>query len=462
LSACSGHSGKSDARRPLAESTDSLLAVLISLAAPEDSRMAADAKLAARPEARDARLAVLEQILYAAGHSDAMRIYAMDQLAGADPARAAKSLALYLPRMDGDAAITHGCQVATRLGDPRMVDPLVRSYDRYRRDQAGGLRNAPHLTPIESLTGKAMTPALADRVLRSRDTSARVAAMDSLAALQGTDAARALLSEDRPDADAFLTDLRWYVTTFDHVPTGAQETAWARQLRRPQYAGMVERIIEVHRSLKRENDYAFAPRFAYVLSAADSLTLRMSRADLERDIGERLSAKTHVHRKASYDQAPDDKDESFAANQAALSRGDLLVIELLLNVLSDPAFRRQAHQLGLEDLSDTATEHGGLITLVHGRGGMTIYPPLYPENDQAYIAGDKLMDAVVEGLAPFHFHYHQIHNGEFAGPGIGDLAFTRNNSAHSVIITCLGAREFDVDYVTPNGAVVDLGVYQAE
>lgn len=424
--------------------------------------MAADARLAARPEARDARLAVLEQILYATGHSDAMRMYATDQLAKTDPARAAKSLALYLPRMDSDAVIAHGCDVATQLGDPRMVDPLIRSYDKYRRDNPNAAQKAPQIKPIESLTGKPIREALADRVLHSRDTSVRVAAMDSLSALQGADAVRALLSEDRPTVDAFLTDLRWYVTIFDQIPTGTQETAWARQLHRPQYASMVERLIEVHRSLKQEKDYAFAPRLAYVLSTADSLTLRMSRADLERDIGERLAAKTHVHRKASYEHAPDDKDESFAANKAALSRGDLLVIKLLLNVLSDPAFRRQAHQLGLEDLSDTGTEHGGLITLVNGRGNVVIYPPLYPDNDQAYLASDKLMDAVIEGLTPFHFHYHQIHNEDFAGPGIGDLAFTRHNATQSVIITCLGAREFDVDYVTPNGAVVDLGVYQNE
>src|SRR5690349_1166388 len=61
-----------------------LQSLLLSTSTPEDSRKSADRLLVeAQGEKSAVRLDALEQILYAPGQSDAMRIYAMDQLSAA-------------------------------------------------------------------------------------------------------------------------------------------------------------------------------------------------------------------------------------------------------------------------------------------------------------------------------------------------------------------------------------------
>src|SRR5689334_15076149 len=75
-----------------------LLAILGNAHTPEASRKSADEKYVAQKGKTDtARRNILEQMLYAPEERDAMRIYAMDQLADADPARAGFDLTLYLP-----------------------------------------------------------------------------------------------------------------------------------------------------------------------------------------------------------------------------------------------------------------------------------------------------------------------------------------------------------------------------
>ncbi len=450
---CQQQSAKLQSQTDIA---DVLAAKMVNLAEPEENRLAADATLAAIPNAHTTRLSALERILTESGHSDDMRIYAADHLAQADPPRAVILFSRVLPRTESDAVIAEICRLAATLRDVRLIDPLIRNYQKtHTLDTAA----SPQAAAIESLTGKSFADSLADRIIDSQDTAARVAAISILTDLRGNDKVCQLLTEPRQKEDAFLSDLRWYVTLFNTAPIGAQEVAWARQLRKPQWAAGIARAHQAHMTLRAQADYVYAPRFAGILSDADSSALSLSRRDLEQHITARLSQLRHIRREPSYAHAPDDRDESFAANLPRLSRCDLLIIRQLLAIFSDPDFCRRMHQLGLEDLADTATERGGMISMA---GNITIYPPMFPDNDQAYIAGDKLMAAIPGGLSPFHFHYHKLHNADFAGPGIGDLQFVRTNSTHSVVVTSLGEHEFDVDYFTPAGAVVDLGAYQAK
>jgi hypothetical protein len=50
--------------------------------------------------------------------------------------------------------------------------------------------------------------------------------------------------------------------------------------------------------------------------------------------------------------------------------------------------------------------------------------------------------------------------GGGAGAGARDFKFAANMRCNCVVITSVGTREINVDFYTPNGAVIDLGVYR--
>ena len=448
-----------------------LLSILASTSTPDDSRQRADKLLVEQKFKTDpARLDVLEQLLYAPGHSDAMRIYALDQLADANPARAGHALELYLPRFEGPV-LDHACQLAVTLGDARLIAPLTRSLARRAPP-----RSQPPMQTLDDYTSRPEWPASeklagqkpGDAVCALRDSatdpSVRIAALDILQAITSRDAIAARLATiDRHDP--WLDDLRWYMNLFNTPPVGPTENGWMQYLHRPEFAALVNRAAERHRQLAQNPDYLFAPRFIALLAYTDSASLHMTKLALLNDLSQRLAPLKHINRPPQYDHAPDDIDESLAANRDKLTLCDLFAIHLLLDALADPATIKEFHRQGLDDLSDTTTEHGGLLTLqniTRPQLVITLYPPYFVANDFQYIASDKLLRETAAGIAQYHFHFQQIHNEERAGPGTGDLDYANTQHCTCVVITSIDTRKVNIDYYTPNNAVVDLGVYEAK
>ncbi|HUO08832.1 MAG TPA: hypothetical protein VM008_11065 [Phycisphaerae bacterium] len=468
LTACAPASATGESHPgQLARNPDTLLAILASTSTPDESRQHADALLVRQSGKGDpARLAVLEQLLYAPGHSDAMRIYAMDQLADASPARAGHALELYLPRFEGPV-LDHGCQLAVTLGDARLIAPLARSLAqtvKVRGQAPEELRARPEWAAIQKLAGKDPAEAMYDLINSSTDQSARIAALDVLHVLQSPDAIAARLGKMERH-DPWLDDLRWYLGLFNTPPVGATESLWMMYLHRPEFAALVARAAEHHRLLLKNPDYVFAPRFIAVLAYTDDATITAGKARLLAELSQRLATLAHVNRTPQYEGAPDDIDESLKANEQKLSLCDLFAIRLLLNGLSDSANIAELHRQGLDDLSDTTTEHGGLLSLQDinsPRLLMTLYPPYYASNDFEYISSDKLLEQTAAGIAEYHFHFQEIHNADRAGPGTGDLGYVRAQHLNGVVITSIDTRKINIDYYTPDGAVVDLGVYEVK
>ncbi|HVS71298.1 MAG TPA: hypothetical protein VHQ47_08595 [Phycisphaerae bacterium] len=467
LPACT--SGPPPTAGPLAPSRnpDVLLALLASPSTPDASRQAADQRLAAATsKTNPARLAVLEQILYAPGHSDAMREYALDQLAAADPARCANALILYLPRMTGDV-LAHACAAAKALGDPRLLDPLARSLARMSGPprEPGNANDRPELPAITALSGKPAVDALYDLLATSTDTSVQIAALDSLEVLLPADQVVKRVAQLQPGQDAsaaFVTDEQWWASAFGTLPLGENECRWVQTLHRPENAGMVERAIAAHHELAGQTDYVAAPRFVAVLAAmdADGGALKMTRQQLLDALAAALAAVPHAHRAPAYAGAPDDVPDTLAANAAKLSRGDLLTLRLLLATL--PAALPALYQQGIDDLSDTNTEHGGLLKISEGSPPAltpTIYPPTLTDGNFTYLTPESLIRDTPLGIAQYHFHFQQIHNEDRAGPGAGDLSYIRSAACNGVVITSVDTRQVNVDFYTSAGAVVDIGTY---
>jgi hypothetical protein len=444
-----------------------LVSLLVSTTTPEASRKSADALLVeVKGKTDPTRLGVLEQILYAPGHSDAMRVYALDQLAAADPARAGRALLLYLPRFDG-AVLAHAAALAEQLGDPRLLDPLVRSLAAAMGgqipDDRGGWNDRPEWAAIAKLSGKDALAACADLVAAPGPRATRVAALDLLAARTSAADCLRRLAPARAAADRWLADVCWWMETFATCPLGPNESAWIEWFRRPEQAALVARAAARHRALAAQADYRPAPRFVAALAYADEAALTMTWGDLVARLEQKLANVPHAHRPPEHPGGADDVDDTLAAHQRRLSRGDLLAIDLLLAALAQPATRAEFHRLGLADLSDTTTEHGGLLAFQNTAAPsllITPYPPLFADNDFTYVTGDKLLTDTAAGVAQYHFHFQQVRNADRAGPGLGDLAYARRTRCNCVVITSTDTRAINVDYYTPDGAVVDLGVYQ--
>lgn len=442
----------------IADNPAKLRAILASTNTPAESRMAADRRLVEKVGKTDeGRLALLEQIVWGIGHEDAMRIYAMDALAEADANRAGRLLGLHLPRMEEWEVLAHAAALAARLGDLRLVDPLVRSLERPATTFTREKR--PEAIALQGLTGKALVEVLEDRLLTAQDTSVRVAALDLLPELAGDAAAKDVIRRAaRPDD--FLAALQWWVSMFDTLPVGGQEVAWVRQFSRER--GAVEGLAGARKRMGKESDVVVAPRFA---GTAEAVGLRggATREALVAAIRGMLEGKEHLRREPSHAGARDDLDESLGTNLDKLSRMDLWTIRLLLEGLQDGAFRRQILDAGLRDMTDTATEHGGLVMADEGGKSLRLvnYKPLYEQHDHAYVASDALLDRMPLGIAAYHFHFQQVKNQAHASPGLGDLKFVARTRVNSVVFTSVGKGRFNADFYTPAGAVVDLGVYEA-
>ena len=473
LAACSSGSSPSAGTPQPALNRDpaELLSILASTSTPDDSRQHADKLLVEQKTKTDpARLDVLEQLLYAPGHSDAMRIYALDQLANANPAAAGHALELYLPRFKGPV-LDHACRLAVTLGDARLVAPLTRSLARIAHPHSqppmqtlDNYTSRPEWPAIEKLAGKEPGDAFFDLLGGDNDQSVRIAALDILQAITSRDAIAARLATiDRHDP--WLDDLRWYINLFNTPPVGPTENSWMQYLHRPEFTALVNRAADRHRQLAQKPDYLFAPRFIAVLAYTDNASLSMTKLQLLNDLSVRLAPLKHINRPPQYEHAPDDIDESLAANRDKLTLCDLFAIRLLLDGLADSSTINEFHREGLDDLSDTTTEHGGLLSLQNINQPqlvITLYPPYFAANDFQYVASDKLLQETAAGIAQYHFHFQQIHNEERAGPGTGDLDYVRDQHCNAVVITSIDTRKINIDYYTPDAAVVDLGVYTAQ
>jgi hypothetical protein len=442
-------------------------AILVSLVAstttPEESRMSADRLLAEKKGKTDeTRLSVLEQLLYAPGHSDRMRIYALDQLADADPARAGHALMLYLPRFEGEV-LAHATAMAATLGDQRLIDPLIRSLARW--DGQGALEARPETKTLEQLATRPLIDTLFDRLAQSKDRSLRSDALDLLAVIGPVDSLKARIAALSPPAspsDPWLADLRWWIATFDTLPSGEAEMRWVQFLHRPEQAPLVNRALERHRRLREASDYHVAPRFIHVLAYADDAAVQATRIQLLATIKQQLGERRIVDRVPENSGSPDDQHTALDAQESKLSRGDLLAIHLLLRGLADRRILEELHRQGLADMSDTATEQGGLLSFQNvDRPALWAipYPPLFASNDFQYLTGDKLLLETAAGVAQYHFHFQQVRNEARAGPGTGDLAYAHTTRCNCVVITSIGPGTMDIDFYTPEGAVVDLGVY---
>jgi hypothetical protein len=455
------------AEAPVAGNPAGLLALLASPTTPAASRQSADRLLVAQKGPREpARLAVLEQIVYAPGHAAGMRMYAMDALAEADPARAGEVLLLYLPQLQNsgpewNGVLTHACELCVRLGDDRVVESLIRSMHRLDIDTTTpeAWRNRPEWKAIESLGACSVPETLYHVIEHSRDRDARIAALDIVQRIDGPAATIARLSHMQGE-DGWLTDLHWWLNQFQTLPTGTDESLWIAYLHRPENAALMQRAVMHHQLLLKNStaDDLFAPRFVAALAYADEASIAMPREALLHHLQAALAQVPHPTSLAG-------TDETLAGNAGKLTRGDLLTLHFLLQGLAQQRVIDELEQQGLASLSAPTSTYSGLLTLGDFQKpalAPILYPPVDNPSDDDALASPTLIEQTPSGIAQYHLHFQQIHNAAREMPSENERRFVHNCRSNSVIITSIDTRTLDCVYYTPAGAIVDLGIYTSK
>lgn len=472
-----------------------LLSLIASTTTPDDSRLQADKiyKDTADPKS-DARLAVLEQMLFAPGHSETMRIYAIDQLAAADPNRCARAFINYLPRLEENASrdvLEHACNVAVKLQDLRLLAPLARSasnayernnlwHDPYElarvRDESQRARlsdlrvtqlDRPEISAILQLSNKYLAETMFDLAASSREQSVRIAAINIAFPLPGSRFPPPHLTTKeylaQLPSDAWSNQLRRYYEVFAQFPAGQTEYSWLPYLTANENLPAIKNARAHALPLIRQEteNLDTGARYTHAwLFTQNPQTFKELRAAVQTKL-----AQVQTTRREQLHATDIPNDPGLPADNKWLYLEDLLTINLLLTALQNPATINEFHRLGLEDMSDATSEHGGLLSLKNREkpeAVITPYKPQFTDNDQRYAVSDDLLRDAIKGLVLYHFHFHKIHNAALAGPGAGDLAFARKTRTNHIVITSVGPRRLNIDYYTPNGLVIDLGTYTAK
>lgn len=146
-------------------------------------------------------------------------------------------------------------------------------------------------------------------------------------------------------------------------------------------------------------------------------------------------------------------------SQAQPSPADLAVCHhLRLALAASPPLVAALFAEADADLSDKKSEHGGL--LYWNDKNEVIFEPVpasFRRHDEIYLPPESLFEKLRDGLAHVHFHAQKQNNGEYAGPGKGDLEFVERNRVNAVVFTFIDKDTLNTDAFFPGKIVVDLG-----
>ncbi len=314
----------------------------------------------------------------------------------------------------------------------------------------------------------------------------RNAALLSLVRISGKEKVKQLLSSAGSD-DAFLKPLCFWAEHFDYVPqTKSQvlmcQMQWLR-LTVEQKENLQQRV----RSLREREGYWFQITDSHILLEAEKTLIAKSADMLTSVICKRLQAVEHTKRSASYAGAADDYREDFTGQCKSLLYTDLLRIFLLLEYMQQQENQEILRLILRKDLRDVETEVGGLSFMQKGKMEFREYPPQQRLGDNQYHESSEMIADGVLCLTRWHCHVdpHQTRTAQadegesqytikeekgpfgsgrwkgaaLAGPGVDDMEYVKFHGCPLVVVTYLDPDTFNMDYVSAQGIVIDLGNY---
>jgi hypothetical protein len=468
-----------------------------------DRESAVDALWARRDQGREQAREELKRIAWTAGQPAALRIRAIDHLAGdtADESNAdtRAMLRLLLPTESNAAVRDHVCGLAAERGWTEMTPAIVRSWAKpditkpdAKRPERAALEALHPGRPVEEVVWEVFsTPVAAGLPPQEADRQgkARTAAWELLARIDPDGAARQrLLAGAAPSgADPTLSTAALVSSELRCVPVTAEQLRWAERLREfdnpqdgPRRRAWWEQTRAAVAGLNAASTGQLMLRHMEPIRWASRYQpdwLGMSREQLLGLLRERLAGREVIRRTAEGAENTPKFSESLADNRERLSWGDLLTILVIDEAIRAPGVAPAWGEQIQRDHRDSSTEYGGVLesddaaTDVQGVGRparvfrAVLYPPRPTQRfgDERFVASDDMLSHGGWGLAHYHFHAKELNNRTYAGPGMGDMEYAGAQGRACLVITPLGDGRVNVDYYQSTGGVearVDLGTLQ--
>ena len=344
-----------------------------------------------------------------------------------------------------------------KLQDRKSVPYLLIALDRAEdNDYADALAM---VEALETLSSEQLERVLWKELTEGDRIKSRIAALDCLQRRMKLDYLCAKLKV-LSGSDPFLQVLQFWADHFAYVPCNQMRFFLCQLLHNNLTAEQISILQRRASQLAGREGYRFDIRDTYVLLNTDNLALDKSCEEIKTKIAQGLSRLDHTKRPASYAGARDDYKETFIDQCNRLSYIDLLKIDLILCSLDKATIARQIKEFLKQDLTDIATEIGGLCFIKNNDSILfKKYQPGEVLGDNQYVESEQMLLEGALCLGRWHCHTDRWLDKELAGPGSDDLRYSAWVNCPVVIFTYLGEDLFNADYFTPEGVVVDLGNY---
>ncbi|GAB4189772.1 MAG: hypothetical protein Kow00105_04170 [Phycisphaeraceae bacterium] len=422
-------------------------------------RLAAAEQLGAISQAEDpeALAQAMTRLFWSDAQPASLRLLAMNRLLEYDPQAFWRTASWRILQIDHWPVLQALVERAVQTGDPARTPMLVRSLARTSRTYRDDTLR-PEYAAIEALNpGRSVESVVFDVMVgedRSRSAACRVDAWALLNRLIGPGRAREMLAAatTQPPVVADLRDALW----LDVLPANRETVLWLMRVRELGEGRFWRQARETVEQLTGEQRQGVALRHLPVLLTATAEELTMTRLELLRQLQVKLS-RVEVTRRAEAGNRRVLPAESLADHASELCFADLLNIQRVVEALRDSQLIQELFRQADADYRDKTTEHGGVLAAETNRCRAIAFAPLMKSHDRAFHASDELIRRLYTGLAHYHFHAQSHRNGDYAGPGPGDLRFVENLGAAAVVLTFLDENTLAVDYYQPNDVVLDLG-----
>lgn len=418
----------------------------------------------------------LIDLYWSSGMPGEVRIAILRTLAADDEARstARRMIEVGLPLEADGTVIEAACALAVEHGWRDLAGPMVRSLS--RKGSRDTVRQRPEaialgeLFPQQSLEASIFA-VVTDPGQRSAEDSpgaldlndrTRLDAWELLGLLDSDGTTRLRLVRNLPSTDrsGLIADLAAAEAELGVLPMTAMEVDWLRTMRADSswWADARRVMASLDRSLAGPMQLRHVEPIRWA-SANEPGLLAMTRTELLALLTDRLSGREFVRRTA--DRLGDGPNrESLGEWSGSLTWGDLVAIAVIERALDGNGVRGNVLRYVGLDRNDTSTEYGGLL-VDRGdgfRAELFVPRPSERVGDDAFVASPDLLDASGPAIAHFHLQVQEEQQRRYAGPSGGDVLFASRSGRNAVVFTSVGGRLLNVDFYTPRGEVVDLGV----
>lgn len=442
-------------------------------------RVRAAERVWASDKPRETRREDLKSILWIQRNGASVRQKCLELLyadAGdADHADTRQMMRLMLATEADFAVLDSMCRIIEKERWPDLAGPVIRSWSRFvasrtddERPERRALAALAGDKPLDEFVYDFFTaPVKGEGREKDRAEKERAASWELLGRLDKDGSRRrAMINAGRVGAssDPLIAALQAAAIELRAVPLTASQLNWARQLRQetPKAKAWWSQATAAIAALPADRLEGLRLRHAEPIrwaAANRPQWLQMDRDALLAEMHKRLRGRTLYPRTGGDDTGPP-ISERLADWESKMAWGDVLSLMVVDESLRTPGLVQTLWAQAERDIKDVSTELGGVMEPVDSGGfALTLYPPRPTQRsgDRRFVASDDMLANGAFALCHYHFHAQRIDNGDYAGPGPGDVEYAEDQGRLCLVFTTIREGLIDADYYQAGGVRIDLG-----